>query len=126
MKNIISSEPSVPFSGNDRFGPLEQAVRFHVSGVHRRDRGRRAGAGAGGRERYQRAGEVKGYRNCHRDHHLILTFGLVTVSLPRARLIEAEGREREWRSASVEAYKRLTKRAETVIAGAYLAGGLSN
>ena len=32
------------------------------------------------------------------------------------------GRETEWQSASVPAYKRLTKRAEAAIAGAYLAG----
>lgn len=56
-------------------------------------------------------------------------FGSVTVSLPRARLIDDDGRERERRSKNVQALqaghqagRRATKRAEAAIAGAYLAG----
>lgn len=37
-------------------------------------------------------------------------FGSVTVSLPRARLIDDDGRERERRSESVQRYRRVTKR----------------
>ena len=44
------------------------------------------------------------------------------MSFPRARLFEADGREREWKRDGVQAHKRLTRRAEAVIAGAYLAG----
>ena len=46
----------------------------------------------------------------------------MTALLPRARLIDDEGRDREWRSESVQTFGRLTKRAEAVIAGACLAG----
>jgi len=50
------------------------------------------------------------------------TFGAVTVRLPRARLATPEGGTQEWRNASIPAYQRLTRRAEALIAGAYLSG----
>ncbi len=58
----------------------------------------------------------KGYRNGHRERRLVGPFGAVTVSLPRARLFDEGGREKEWKSQTIEAYKRLTKRAEAIIA----------
>ncbi len=79
-------------------------------------------AALGGRGRYQRKGAPKGYRNGHRERQLVGTFGQQRVSLPRARLIDEGGAEREWHSQTIRAYKRVTKRAEAVIAGAYLAG----
>ena len=33
MKNLISSEPSVPFSSEDWFDPMDESVRFHVRGL---------------------------------------------------------------------------------------------
>src|SRR3954466_12858884 len=50
------------------------------------------------------------------------TFGAVTVCVPRARLATPEGRTTEWRNTSLPAYQRLTRRAEALIAGAYLSG----
>lgn len=44
------------------------------------------------------------------------------MSVPRARLVAADAKTLEWRNQTLPAYKRLTKRAEVVIAGAYLAG----
>ena len=38
--------------------------------------------------------------------------GALTVSLPRVRLLDGDGGEKEWRSQTIQAYKRLTKRAE--------------
>ncbi len=76
----------------------------------------------GGRQRYQRNGQAKGYRNGHRRRRLVGTFGALTVSLPRARLFDGDGREKEWRSQTIQAHKRLTKRAEAIIANTYLAG----
>ena len=111
-----------PFSGDDWFDPLEEAVRSSVRGFIGSLVAEELQAALGGRGRYERDGAAKGYRNGHRDRQLIGTFGPVTVSLPRARMHDAAGGEREWHSASVAAYKRLTKRAEAVIAGAYLAG----
>ncbi len=122
MTDYISSEVSVPFSGADWFDPLEEAVRLSVRGFIEGLVEEELALALGGRKRYQRRGRAVGYRNGHRDRQLIGTFGPVTVSLPRARLRDAAGRETEWQSASVPAYKRLTKRAEAVIAGAYLAG----
>ena len=46
----------------------------------------------------------------------------LTVSLPRVRLLDGDGGEKEWRSQTIQAYKRLTKRAEAIIANTYLAG----
>ncbi len=122
MTDYISSEVSVPFSGADWFDPLEEAVRLSVRGFIEGLVEEELALALGGRKRYQRRGRPVGYRNGHRDRQLIGTFGPVTVSLPRARLRDAAGRETEWQSASVPAYKRLTKRAEAVMAGAYLAG----
>ena len=79
-------------------------------------------AALGGRDRYQRKGAPKGYRNGHRDRQLVGTFGQQRVSLPRARLIEESGGEREWHSQTIRAYKRVTKQAEALIAQVYLAG----
>lgn len=42
--------------------------------------------------------------------------------MPRARLMGADGRTSEWRSASLRAYQRRTRAADALIAGAYLSG----
>lgn len=122
MDHSTASTSGLPFAGADWFDPLEDAVRFHVRGFIEGIVEEELSAALGGRARYQRGGDAKGYRNGHRARQLVGTFGAVTVSLPRARLIDEAGNEREWKSAQVPARKRLTKRAEAVIAGAYLAG----
>ena len=58
----------------------------------------------------------------YRHRQLVGTFGALTVSLPRVRLLDGDGGEKEWRSQTIQAYKRLTKRAEAIIANTYLAG----
>ena len=50
------------------------------------------------------------------------TFGATTVRVPRARLATPEGKTSEWRNATIPAYQRRTKRADALIAGAYLSG----
>ena len=77
-----------------------------------------AGVGAGEVARPQ----VLGHRHGHRERTLMGTFGAVTVCVPRARLATPEGGTKEWRNASIPAYQRLTRRAEALIAGAYLSG----
>jgi putative transposase len=78
------------------------------------------------RRRYARRGPAQGHRHGHRhghrERHLLGTFGPVTVSVPRARLIAPDGRTAEWRNQTIPAYQRLTRRAEALIAAAYLAG----
>jgi transposase-like protein len=44
------------------------------------------------------------------------------VSVPRARVRAATGVLEEWHSQVLPAYKRLTRQAEALIAGAYLSG----
>src|SRR5436305_10454430 len=74
------------------------------------------------RRRYDRRGPAHGHRHGHRERQLIGTFGPVTVSVPRARLAGVDGRTSEWRNRTIPSYKRLTKRAEALIAATYLAG----
>jgi len=58
----------------------------------------------------------------HRERLLLGTFGPMTVSVPRARVTGSDGRQAEWRSKVLPAYKRLTVQAERLIAGTYLSG----
>jgi transposase-like protein len=74
------------------------------------------------RGRYDRHGTTRGHRHGHRARQLVGTFGPVTLSVPRGRLAGANGRTSEWRNQTIPAYRRLTKRAEALIAGAYLSG----
>src|SRR5258707_6284231 len=53
---------------------------------------------------------------------LMGTFGPVTVRVPRARLEAPDGKTAEWKNATIPAYQRRTKRADALIAGAYLSG----
>ena len=76
-----------------------------------------------GRGRCERsAGEAKGYRNGTRERRLLGSFGPVEVGVPRARLADVDGGTREWRSAALPRYARMTRQVEALIAGAYLAG----
>ncbi len=122
MEHLTASTSPIPYSGEDWFDPLEDAVRFRVRGFIEALVEEEAQAALGGRERYQRNGPPKGYRNGHRRRQLVGTFGALTVSLPRVRLRDGDGGETEWRSQTIQAYKRLTKRAEAIIANSYLAG----
>src|SRR5580693_8742229 len=68
------------------------------------------------------ASAITGHRHGHRSRSLLGTFGRVKVTVPRARLDSAEGKTTEWKSTALRAYQRRTKRADSLIAGAYLAG----
>ena len=122
MEHLKASAPPIPYSGDGWFDPLEAAVRFQVRAFIETMVEAELLAALGGRDRYQRKGAPKGYRNGHRDRQLVGTFGQQRVSLPRARLIEESGGEREWHSQTIRAYKRVTKQAEALIAQVYLAG----
>jgi transposase-like protein len=50
------------------------------------------------------------------------SFGPVTVRVPRARLETPDGKTAEWKNRTIPAYQRRTKKADALIAGAYLAG----
>jgi transposase-like protein len=74
-----------------------------------------------GRGRDERGARSNGRRHGHRARQLVTTFGPLSLSVPRARLHHETG-EQEWKSALLPAYKRLSRRAEALIAEAYLAG----
>ena len=65
---------------------------------------------------------ISGHRHGHRSRSLLGTFGRVEIAVPRARLDTAEGKTSEWKSTALRAYQRRTKQADSLIAGAYLAG----
>jgi putative transposase len=112
--------PPSPFAGSAWFDPLEEAVRGRVRAFIE-DLLEEELEAALGRERYQRGATSNGRRHGHRPRQLITTFGPLTLSVPRARLAGEAG-EQEWKSALLPAYKRLSRRAEALIAEAYLAG----
>jgi putative transposase len=112
--------PPSPFAGSDWFDPLEEAVRDQVRAFIEELLEEEL-EGALGRGRYERGAASNGRRHGHRPRQLVTTFGPLTLSVPRARLADESG-EQEWRSALLPAYKRLSLRAEALIAEAYLAG----
>jgi putative transposase len=116
-----TSAPPPFFDDPSWFDPLEAAVRGRVRTFieHLLEEELEA---ALGRRRYERAAASNGRRHGHRARHLVTTFGPVEVAVPRARLAADGAGEREWRSELLPAYKRLSRRAEAVIAQAYLAG----
>ena len=65
---------------------------------------------------------IPGHRHGHRSRSLMGTFGRVEIAVPRARLDSAAGKTTEWKSSALRAYQRRTKQADSLIAGAYLAG----
>jgi len=65
---------------------------------------------------------LTGHRHGHRSRSLMGTFGRVEIAMPRARLEGAAGKTTEWKSSALRAYQRRTKQADSLIAGAYLAG----
>ena len=115
-----SPAPPSPFAVSDWFDPLEEAVRGQVRWFIEQLLEEELEA-ALGRGRYQRGVSSNGRRHGHRPRQLVTTFGPLSLSVPRARLADEAG-EQEWKSAVLPAYKRLSRRAEALIAGTYLAG----
>ena len=122
MKQITSASPATPspFTGSDWFDPLEEAVRGQVRSFIEQLLEEELEA-ALGRGRYERGAISNGRRHGHRPRQLVTTFGPLSLSVPRARLADEAG-EREWKNGLLPAYKRLSRRAEALIAQAYLAG----
>jgi putative transposase len=122
------------FLGDAWFDPLEAGVRSRIrtfiealleaelaAALSRRRHERRrlpAGDDAAGEAPLAAAG----HRHGRRGRTLLGTFGAVTVGVPRARLETPAGGTVEWKNATIPAYRRRTKRADALIAGAYLAG----
>jgi putative transposase len=112
------SEPL--FAGASWFDPIEVDLRGRVRGFIEAMLEEELAAVLG-RGRYQR-GEGAGHRHGKRERQLLGSFGPMTVSVPRARLVGTDGSTQEWRSAALPRYARMTRQAEALIASAYLAG----
>jgi putative transposase len=114
-----SATPTIGLDG-DWFDPLEEAVRGRVRAFIEQLLEEELAA-ALGRGRYQRGPTAKGWRNGHRQRQLNTTFGPTVLAVPRARVADEAG-EREWKSDLLPAYRRLSRRAELLVAQVYLAG----
>ena len=134
-KGTMEAAEGTLFLGADWFDPLEAGVRTRIRGFieelleaeldaalgrDRYERPRLAETGVGGRPVV--SAPPAGYRHGHRERQLMGTFGPVTVRVPRARLEAPDGKTAEWKNATIPAYQRRTKRADALIAGAYLSG----
>ena len=122
MKEDTETSTFALLAGDRAFDPLEdgvrQQIRRFIAAIIEEEL-----QSVLGRGRYERsAGGASGHRNGHRERRIIGTFGNQTVMVPRARLVDEAGRETEWRSQALRRYQRLTKKAEALIAAAYLAG----
>ena len=122
MDNDSSADAGEPalFAGAAWFDPIEAGLRGRIRGFIEKLVEQEL-TEALGRRRHERGG-VAGHRHGHRERRLTGSFGPVEIAVPRARLRAEDGSTREWRSAALPRYARLTRRAEALIAGAYLAG----
>jgi putative transposase len=111
------------FVGEAWFDPIEAGIRDRVRGFIEELLEQEL-TQALGRARHERSdGEAAGYRNGRRERQLLGSFGRVEISVPRARMVNADnGSTQEWRAATLPRYARMTRQVEALIAGAYLAG----
>ena len=123
MKEDTQASSFALLASDGAFDPLEEGVRQRVRHFIEEILEEELQA-ALGRGRYERLPRARGgCRNGHRTRQVIGTFGAETVRVPRARpCARMAGTASEWRSQGAAPYQRLTKRAEALIAGAYLAG----
>jgi transposase-like protein len=122
MNQITDTASSALLAEEAGFDPIEERLRANVratiEAVFEEEL-----ASFLGRFRYGRGdGPAKGYRHGHRERQITGTFGTETVRVPRARIEDDAGKVTEWRSKALPRYKRLTKKAEALIAAVYLAG----
>ena len=114
-----SKEPAL-FAGAAWFDPIEAGLRERIRGFIE-ELVEQELTGALGRRRHER-GPAAGHRHGHRGRWLTGSFGPVEIAVPRARLRAGDGSTREWRSAVLPRYARMTRQVEALIAGAYLSG----
>ena len=115
---------------DDWFDPIETGIRGRIRGLieamieeeletvlSRPRYGRRAKDGG-----EEIAAGIAGHRHGRRTRTLSGTFGKTEITVPRARLVGADGKTTEWRSKALRAYQRRTVAADALIASAYLSG----
>jgi transposase-like protein len=108
------------FAGEAWFDPIEAGIRGRIRGFIETMLEEELTAVLG-RARYERC-DSKGHRHGKRQRQLLGSFGPITVEVPRARLAAADGSTREWHSATLPRYARMTRQAEALIASTYLSG----
>jgi putative transposase len=115
----------------DWFDPIEagirERVRGFIEGMIREELDEVLARPRYGRHRQAAASEddaeaVVGHRHGSRERTLTGTFGKTAITVPRARLKQADGTTTEWRSGAYRTYERRTLAADALIAGSYLAG----
>jgi putative transposase len=122
-----TTKESSKFLGMGGFDPIEVIIRDRVRGFIE-ELVEAELDDALGRSRYQRPGTADvarrpgGYRHGRRERQLLGSFGPVTISVPRGRLNNVDGTNREWHSEALPRYSRMTKQVEALITGAYLSG----
>lgn len=122
MNEITDTASFAPPADEAGFDPIEDRLRANVRATIEAMFEEELEAFIG-RCRYGRGdGVQKGYRHGHRERQLTGTFGTETVRVPRARIEDEAGKVTEWRSEALPRYRRLTKKAEALIAAVYLAG----
>ncbi len=114
-----ATDPTL-FAGAAWFDPIEAGLRGRIRGFIE-ELVEQELAEALGRRRYERGGAL-GHRHGRRERRLTGSFGPVEIAVPRARLRAEDGATREWRSAVLPRYARMTRQVEALIAGVYLAG----
>jgi putative transposase len=121
-KNSTATPSGSLFDGSAWFDPIEAGVRERMRGFIEAMLEEELTA-ALGRARYRRdGGRADGYRHGVRHRRLLGSFGPLDLTVPRARMARPEGGTREWRSATLPRYVRMTRQAEALIAATYLAG----
>lgn len=78
-----------------------------------------------GGDRYERNEDRRGYRNGAQERTVTTSMGPRTMRIPRARITEAHGTTREFRSEILPRYARRTREIDDAILGVYLAGANS-
>jgi transposase-like protein len=76
-----------------------------------------------GAGRSERRAERTGYRHGVKPRRLTTRSGTLDVKVPRARLVDGDGNEREWGSELVPRYRRSTPEVEEAVVSIYLSGG---
>jgi transposase-like protein len=114
--SIAGAAPSALLAGQAWVDSIESGIHGRVRELVEPEL-----ASALGRGRDERGGTSR-HRYGHRVRPLTGSFGPVESSVPRARLREPDGTEREWRSAVLLRYAGRSRQMEALIAPAYLSG----
>lgn len=100
---------------------LEAAIRERVRGIIEMVLQEEVEAALGA-PRSQRVAARVGYRHGSKPRRLTLRTGTVQLDVPRARLADVDGSEREWQSQLLPRYRRSSREVEQSVLGVYLSG----